>query len=50
NEHSSNLYTEDDKTSPVTMKFTDFSSDEYISDHNESDDLYKLFFSFINKN
>ncbi|CAG8579935.1 7682_t:CDS:10, partial [Cetraspora pellucida] len=38
NDHPSNLYTEDDETSPVTTKSTDFSNNEYISDHNESDD------------
>ncbi|CAG8672769.1 6034_t:CDS:1, partial [Cetraspora pellucida] len=30
NEYPSNLYTEDDETSPVTTKSTDFSNDEYI--------------------
>ncbi|CAG8775756.1 12990_t:CDS:2, partial [Cetraspora pellucida] len=38
NEYPSNLYTEDDETSLVTTKSTDFFSNEYISDHNESDD------------
>ncbi|CAG8670841.1 20533_t:CDS:2, partial [Cetraspora pellucida] len=31
NENPSNLYTEDDETSPVTTKSTDFSNNEYIS-------------------
>ncbi|CAG8680679.1 14669_t:CDS:2, partial [Cetraspora pellucida] len=51
NEYPSNLYTEDDETSPVTMKSTDFSNNEYISDHNEPDDegIYKYLCSSTQK-
>ncbi|CAG8746178.1 7288_t:CDS:2, partial [Cetraspora pellucida] len=38
NEHPSNLYTEDNETSPVTTKSTDFFNNGYICDHNKSDD------------